>query len=315
MRNGPTLSDRCHGRWFGILTSLGIDARILNKKNQPCPICKKGRDRFRWTNHNDDGGYFCSACGHGDGIAFVEVMLGLDFKGAAERVEVIVGRVDLDTAPKRSEGSHLAAMRAVWGLGRNVTHDDPAGLYLASRGLLVDQYPKCLRFVPSLRHEVGSAPAMIAQVLSPEGRAVNIQRQWLTPDGQKAPFEGNRRIMAGTVPDGSAVRLAPVDRVMGIAEGIVTSFGARQRFDVPVWSVLSEGGMQKFRPPAGIDELIIFADNDLNFVGQAAALVAARDIGRWAEREERQINIRVEIPPKLGTDWADGLETLEAKAA
>lgn len=310
MRSAVPLSDRCHGRWHSILSALGVEARILNRKNQPCPMCG-GKDRFRWTNHNEDGGYFCSGCGSGDGITFVQAVFKVDFREAAAKIESIVGGCDLDRAPKRDDDKNLTAMRTVWGLGHAIRHDDAVGRYLIGRRLELPAYPKCLRYVPRLRHEAGGAPAMIAQVLSPEGRAVNVHRTWLTDDGRKADIEVNRKLMAGSLPDGSAIRLFPATDVLGVAEGIETAIAAHLLFGVPVWSVISEGGIQKFRPPAGVERLIIFGDNDVSFVGQAAAHIAARDIRRACEREGRPIEVSIHIPDAPGSDWADHLEAIE----
>ncbi|WP_418319663.1 primase-helicase zinc-binding domain-containing protein [Piscinibacter sakaiensis] len=39
---------RAHGHWTQILGSLGVDERILGKRNGPCPLCG-GTDRFQYT--------------------------------------------------------------------------------------------------------------------------------------------------------------------------------------------------------------------------------------------------------------------------
>ncbi len=298
------LSDRCRGRWYNILRALGIEACVLNRRNQPCPMCG-GKDRFRWTNHNDGGGYFCNGCGSGDGITFVQELFGVDFKGAASMIEGVIGKAELDTHPSRDERELKEAMKSVWMSGQRIVDGDAVGLYLRSRGLNLSSYPTALRYVPSLRHDEGMAPAMIAQIVSPEGKAANIHRTWLTDDGQKAPLSVCRKVMAGSIPDGSAIRLDVAGPVLGIAEGIETALWARQRFGVPVWATISEGGMQKFRPPACVQRLIIFGDNDLSFVGQAAAYATARDVLRWSQREGRMIDVQVKIPGVAGTDWAD----------
>ena len=304
LRYAVPLSERCHGRWYGILTALSIEPKILNRRNQPCPMCK-GKDRFRWTNHNDNGGYFCSQCGHGDGVKFVMEFFGVDFKGAAERIEGVIGSTEYDRHPKRDDEALKAAMKAVWTSGQRVTATDPVGLYLRNRGLDLTTFPTALRHVPSLRHEDGVGPAMIAQIVAPDGTAANVHRTWLTDEGHKAAFTPCRKVMAGSIPEGSAIRLGVAGPVLGIAEGIETAMAASQRFNVPVWAVISAGGMQKFRPPAGVERLVIFGDHDRSFVGQAAAFGAARDITNQALRDGRTIEVQVKIPPTTGTDWAD----------
>ncbi|MBL8302149.1 MAG: hypothetical protein JNM26_05190, partial [Ideonella sp.] len=39
---------RAHGRWTEILAAGGVDARILQHRNGPCPLCG-GTDRFQYT--------------------------------------------------------------------------------------------------------------------------------------------------------------------------------------------------------------------------------------------------------------------------
>ena len=37
---------RARGRWSQVLEACGIDRAVLNRKNQPCPLCG-GTDRFQ----------------------------------------------------------------------------------------------------------------------------------------------------------------------------------------------------------------------------------------------------------------------------
>jgi len=48
-----------------------------------------------------------------------------------------------------------------------------------------------------------------------------------------------------------------------------------------------------------VRQVVIFADNDENFVGLAAAYEKARALHR------KGFEIEVQIPPDVGTDWAD----------
>lgn len=298
------ITDRCLGKWRGILSGLGVESRYLTGKHGPCFMCV-GKDRFRWSNHKDAGGYFCAKCGAGSGVDFVMNYFSLDFKAALQRIETVIGTAREDWKPTVSQEKQREAMRTVWNMGQAIKPSDPVGQYLTNRNISLEHYPKALRYIPSLRHQEGFSPAMVAQVIGTDGKAANVHRTWLTEDGHKAAITPCRKMMPGEIPSGSAIRLFPEAEVMGIAEGIETALRCHNRFDVPTWSTISAGGMVKFRPPAIVRELWIFGDSDLSWVGQAAAFSAARDILTWCQKDDRKISIRVEIPQKIGTDWAD----------
>lgn len=76
----------------------------------------------------------------------------------------------------------------------------------------------------------------------------------------------------GSLPMGGAVRLARHERALGIAESVETALAATALFGVPCWSVLNAGRLEGWEPPEGVTEVVIFGDNDLNSVGQAAVL-------------------------------------------
>jgi putative DNA primase/helicase len=71
---------------------------------------------------------------------------------------------------------------------------------------------------------------------------------------------------------GAAIRLTPVSRTLGIAEGIETALAASELFEVPVWSCISTTGIESFEPPEGAEHIVIFADNDENFAGQGGKI-------------------------------------------
>jgi putative DNA primase/helicase len=86
------IQQRALGRWYGILSTLGVATNFLRNKHGPCPICG-GKDRFRWDNKDGKGTFYCSQCGAGDGFELLKKLKGWDFKQAAAEVEALSGVV------------------------------------------------------------------------------------------------------------------------------------------------------------------------------------------------------------------------------
>ncbi len=292
------------GRWPAILMALGLDERALSGKHGPCPMCG-GRDRFRFDDKEGRGTYFCSGCGAGDGVRLAMGVTGLSFREAAQRIEQLAGAVQPTTAKAtRSDDGKLAALRRVFRESTPIQHGDDAYQYLAGRGLSLTDLPLSLRTHPGLPyHEngvlVGTYPAMIAPVTDPAGKAVSIHRTYLH-ENHKALVSAPKKLMQGLPLSGAAIRLTPVSRTLGIAEGIETALAACELFEVPVWSCISTSGIESFDPPAGVDHVVIFADHDENFAGQAAAYRAAHRMSLTGIESE------VCVPPEPG-DWLDVL--------
>jgi putative DNA primase/helicase len=300
--NAP-LQERARGRWHGILPAIGISEKFLKRKNGPCPMCG-GKDRWRFTDIDGKGTWYCNNCHGGAGVDLVMKFTGLAFKEAARRIECVIGKSPAKPpAPERSEQQRRAALNALWRDGQQIQADDPVDRWLQNRGVARQNYTKCLRVGMRIRHSgppVTWHPAMLAMVTDTNGKPATIHKTYVTTDGQKAPVEKVRMFCAGSVPAGGAVRLTPPGPVLGIAEGIETAFAAMKMFGIPTWAALSDSGVAKFEPPVDTKRLIIFADNDQNGAGQRAAYaLAARLSGR--------IEVEVKIPEKPGADWNDML--------
>ena len=91
------LKARAHGHWTSLLGALGVDERILNGKNQPCPLCG-GTDRFQYTDKFGEGNYHCRSCGAGGGLKLAQGALGLKFGELLARLERQLGAVRATTA-------------------------------------------------------------------------------------------------------------------------------------------------------------------------------------------------------------------------
>ena len=301
MGNRLDVRTAAQGRWRSILATLGMDERSLSGKHCACPMCG-GRDRFRFDDRDGRGTYFCSGCGAGDGVKLAMGITGLSFKDAAREIERLAGVVPSVTGkPNRSDEDKLATLRRVWRESRPILRGDEAFAYLAGRGLKLYDLPESIRLHPGLRYQddehQGTYPAMLATVTAPDGRAVSLHRTYLQ-DGRKAPVTSPKKLMQGLPLPGAAIRLTAVSAVLGIAEGIETAIAASELFEVPVWSCISTAGIESFEPPAGVREVIVFADHDENFAGQAAAYRAAHRL------KLRGFEVEVCIPQEPG-DWLD----------
>lgn len=291
------ITDRAHGRWKDILGTLGVDAKYLQDKHGPCPFCG-GTDRFRWDNKDGKGTFYCSQCGAGDGVKFVRLLKGCDFKTAAREIEKVVGRAKVEASkpPLSAEDQHRAVMRE-WRWARPSGNGCPVDLYLQKRlGQKID-------IPPTLRSAV-RRPAMVAVMKAPDNEVTMVHLTLLTEAGEKAPVDKVKLFMRGNIAMGSAVRLAPAAEMMGIAEGIETALAATLLTGVPCWAALNERLLQQWEPPPEAKRIVVFGDNDRNFVGQAAAYSLAK---RLSLRRGNPLRCDVQIPTERGDDWNDVL--------
>ncbi|MGD9739870.1 MAG: toprim domain-containing protein [Bauldia sp.] len=163
---------------------------------------------------------------------------------------------------------------ALWREGRPID-GTPAEAYLARRGVSYDGdalrwHPSC-PFGPGVRQ--GCMIALVRNIVTNAAQAVH--RTALDADGRKIGRKASGPISGG------AVKLTPdeaVTRVIAIAEGIETALSIRALPDlgaIPVWSVLSAGGIAAFPVLPGIETVWIAADNDASGTGQRATRAAA----------------------------------------
>lgn len=292
------------GKWKGILLQLGVPENCLTGKHAPCPLCG-GVDRFRFDNKESRGTWICNNCQAGDGMELAKRFTGLDFPQVAAQIDKIIGNVKDDgPAPEPlTPEQKRYALRAVYSQTRPIEPGDLADKYFTARGLGRSKYPENLRLGLGLKDgEGGLRPAIVAIVHSPEYQPVTLHRTYLREDGlAKAEMESPRKLMPGDVPDGSAIRLFPVAKTLGVAEGIETALSAARIYQMPVWSLIDTGKMEKWMPPEGVEKVAVFADNDKKYGGQKAAYTLAHKLAC------RDFPVRVILPLGQGKDWNDTL--------
>lgn len=299
---------RAAGRWPGILRALGIEEPALSGKHGPCPMCG-GTDRFRFDDKEGRGTYYCSGCGAGDGLALAMGITGKGFNEMLEEVNQLAGGMPAGEVKSAQdvESVRRSIKRIVSG-SKQIAVGDEAWRYLQRRGIPLLPNVRChpsLAYYNERGEKLGEFAAMIAAVVNKAGEGVALHRTYLN-DGRKADVPEAKKLTKTVGPmSGGAIRLfKPSGGVLGIAEGIETACAATALFGVPTWSAVSAPMLEAFDPPDGIKSVVIFADNDINYVGQAAAYRLAHRLYKAG------IGVRVHIPSQAGMDWADTLPIL-----
>ena len=303
--------DAARGQWRGILVNMGVGESHLHKKKGPCPLCG-GKDRFQFDNKDGAGTWYCQQCGAGDGFSLAQKVTGKDFITIVREVGVMLGahKFDADPVPKeRTKEDILEANRRVWRGTVKMEVGNIVDVYLRGRGVGQEAYVADLRCGLSIWDgDGGTRPCMVAMIRDPEGGFASLHRTFLAKDGKgKADMASPRKMMPGSISVGSCVRLMEwrEGAVLGIAEGIETAFAASKRFKVPVWAALNANMLENWQWPSGCNEIIIFADSDASYVGQAAAFNLAK------RARAKGINVCVSAPGMgidtsfLGSDWQD----------
>ena len=288
------------GKWFDILPKLGISDKYLTGKHGPCPICA-GKDRFRFDDRNGKGSWICNECGAGDGFSLVAKVRKIDMVTAKMMVTPLLGSATKQEYRKADNSTSLrTAAERFWRSTGVVAENSPVGLYLQKR-------LGCFNPKGTIRQGQATHPAdrgsnyfvMAAKISGPDGKGVSVHKTYITNDGSKAPLNPNKVMMPGPLVQGASIWLSDPAEHMGIAEGIETAMSATLLYGIPTWAAISATIMKSFEPPEICKKLTIFADNDSNFVGQAAAYELARRLVTT-----RQIDVQVAIPDQVG-DWND----------
>lgn len=293
--------ENARGKWFHVLSALGVDEQFLVNRHGPCPLCG-GKDRFRFDDRDGSGSYFCNQCGPGPGLLLLQKLNGWDYRTACDEIDRVLGTLPTENnfvansaspVASRDRGATLRDMLDA------ASHPHIAHDYLRSRGLSVT--PRCLRGHCDLPYfddgrRIGQYPAMVASVHGPGGELESVHRTYL------ADVTPRKKLMKSvSTARGGAVRLFEHDEHLGVAEGIETAIAARELFDVPTWAMISASLMKSWSPPMKVRRVTVFADNDANLAGQQAAYALADRL------TQAGIPVDVKIPDVLGADWLDVL--------
>jgi putative DNA primase/helicase len=310
MMRRESVRDFASGRWRHVLAHFGVRPEVLDGEHHACPVCG-GKDRFRFDDKDGRGTWFCNQCGAGDGIQLVIKITGLSFKQAALSVERFLTNAgelpDREFRQKPDAALIKAQLNVAWQQA-----NDPLipYTYLMQRGVLAAMHGPS-RPIDDLRgghlayyenkHFVAMLPTMLALVRDPGGRPVSIHRTYMKPDGTRA-----KKLMRSVESvAGAAVRLRSIeDGTLVVGEGIESTLAGAEQVGsgMGAWALLSAGNMSVWQVPHEVQRLIICADNDRNFVGQAAAFALAK---RAAGMPKRRIAVEVIVPREPDSDMLD----------
>jgi len=260
-----------------------------------------GKDRFRFDDRDGSGSYFCNQCGPGPGLLLIRKLHRWDHATACREVDRIIGTGVGPKGPDPKRDNAKGREAAVRRVLAESQQPEVVGTYLRRRGLAVSsmilQGNACCAYFDDNRRLIGHFPAVVAPIVAPDGQIESVQRIY------NADVPAQKKILPPirTV-KGAAVELHdPMDGQLGLSEGIESALAAHQLFRIPVWAALSAGGVEAFEPPPGLKRVYVFADNDENYVGQAAAYTLARRLTRAG------LHVELHVPPQPGSDWLDVL--------
>lgn len=302
MMNKTHIKQLAKGDWQYILSLLGVDNAYLTGKHCPCPFCG-GKDRYRFTDWQGDGGFICNQCHPqgGDGFALLMMATGRDFKTALDDVASVLGLSDsvpktytpiAPKAPNFQFVDDIDKLQATWQQSLKISKDSPIASYLMARGLedntFADICPHALRYSPQAKYWhkseawqcIGIYPAMTGAIRNNNGDLMGLHQTYLKPTNggyskldshpytsEAIPSKKMKARYSGSL-RGCAVQLwLPESDILALTEGIESALAVRELTGLPVWACLSANGLACFDIPNHIKKLEIYIDNDENGTG------------------------------------------------
>lgn len=270
------------GHWSTIFEHFGLPP-VTGKRHYKgeCPVCG-ARGKFRIDDTDGQGTWICR-CGSGDGMKLVTLTQDKPFNELCKEIDELIGNTyQQEKVPVTSDAgklrnkvlnkfSRLPDLRGTTGAG-----------YLNARGIF--KLPQeAIRFNERQRHAGRVYQSLYSLATDDKGELCYLHQTLLDGDKKADIGTSAKRLKSLqeetylTHAQSVAIRLFPVSSTLGIAEGIETALSAHQIYKVNTWATINSGFMKKFRVPAGVIHLIIFADRDENSAtGLAAAMECAR---------------------------------------
>jgi len=270
---------------------------------------RHGRNLRAGTISGDSGSSFCVCLHTGrwkdyatgesgrDLVSLYAARQGISQSEAARQLSKMVGAdifLSSPSLPESRKKKNSAQASTLWQESFPLVGTQTE-LYLKGRNISI--VPDSLRHHPGAYHGVAQHrfPCMLAGITRWPEKSVHAVHRTFLESGKKAHIKPNK-MMLGSVA-GGAVRLAPVNLVMAIAEGIETALSVQQETGIPTWAVLSASNYKALVLPGHVQEIVIAADHDE--VGIRTAYEAAE---LWTRQGRK---VRVTFPPRPGSDFND----------
>ncbi len=337
------LASQCRGRWSDIVVRLApsdaMQAAIErgHRRFGYCPVHGgKHGDAFRiFEDFEETGGAVCNSCGRfANGFQLLVWLQGWTYAEVARQVESLFANVAIDVPAVRRREHRLEQSRGSRGVTAerllqlwNEAYElsdaraQPAKCYLKNRAIEVAG--PMLRCHPALayfdenRERVGEFPAMLAQLLDPNGELVALHRTYLTADGLKAPVAKPKKLMKRTdaVLTGAAIRLYAATGCIGVTEGIENALAVHAATGMQVWAATSWPLLAGLALPSIVRSVVVWADRDTPRRQRDGSFLepgreAADRLAQRLRSEGRSVCVR--LPPPRGedskVDWNDVLK-------
>lgn len=217
-------------------------------------------------------------------------------RGLIDRDGSLRGAGVVSAASGPSARARRAIAQGLWAEGRPFA-GTLSETHLRRRGVM--SASAALRHHPGVPAAVYAArglrrPALLAAIMAPAGELTGVEVTYLAPNGERARMSLARKTIGVRAP-GSAVRLDPPAPRMLVGEGVTTCLSAAARFGLRAWALLSTGNLRAWRPPPGVEFVVIAADRGRDGERSALVLAAAlRDLG---------VRGAVRWPPAPFGDW------------
>jgi hypothetical protein len=236
--------------------------------------------------------------------------LAIDFAEAARRVDQIVGNIEEKPfKPDINIDRRRNVMNAAWQSAKEpwVAYNYLVGRKIPSR--IVDLVGTDIRGCEKMdlydgKEYLGQHNAMLALIRNAKGIPISIHRTYLTADGKQKKIMPTLETITG-----ACVRLGEPEHTLVLAEGIETALAGWALTGHPAWATISAHGLESFQAiPKHVQRVIVVADNDVSFTGQAAAFNCAKYY-----KQRLKISAEVIMPEVMGFDALNQLNELTRK--